>query len=464
MEPVPFLIVLLLLVTPAWGQGRQPAPPDKPFVTLSAETFTYRSFEDDHGGFYLIWPQTENETKTLIAQHIDGQGNVLWSEQGKSLVHPVAKEAYWEAGPDAKGGVLVTWEQDNRVWVRRFDADGKSLWRSKYERLSVSSTTQTFPTLVADGSGGAFVVWQEKFLPASPTGVLARSVLMMQHVNAAGAPLWTPAGSRVSLRPSDQKRPSIVYDGSAGMVVAWRDFRESASQLQIQRVDYQGTRLWGLQGVVITAPGGDPERPPHLGAVGAGSAVVAWKASSSGTDRIFMQRVDASGKLSWDPQGMELTRGNWQEWNPVLHGDGEGGTWVAWEDHRNSQNWVAYVQHLHIDGTSGWPAGETALTTVAADQGHLGITDDGQKGILTAWSDNRNGTLGVYLQEIDVNGKPLLGPDGLTIATQLVNPQNPQIISLTPGLAAVSWADAPSKGRWSLYWKRVSLTVPGGAK
>ena len=457
MERMPVLAFLLLLITPAWGQGRRPTPSDKPFVTVSAPTFAFRSFEDDHGGFYLIWPQIENETKSLIAQHFDAQGKAVGSERGKSLVHRIGMEAYWEAAPDAKGGVLVTWEQDNHVFIRRFNIDGNLVWPPKYERPSASDAAQTFPTLVADGSGGAFMVWQEK-------PVLARSVLMMQHINALGAPLWSAQGSRVSLRPSDQQRPRIVYDGSAGAIVAWNDFRESASQLQVQRVNYQGTRLWGLQGIVVTAPAGDPDRAPHLGDVGAGSAVLAWKASSSGTDRIFMQRIDASGKLSWDPQGMELSRGAWQEWNPVLHGDGEGGTWVAWEDHRNSQNWVAYVQHLHMDGSPGWAAGETALTTVAADQGHLGITDDGQKGILAAWSDNRQGTLGVYLQEIDGNGKPLLAPDGLLITTQLINPQTPQIISLTPGLAVVSWADAPSKGRWALYWKRVPLMASGGAK
>ena len=452
-----FLALLLLLVSPVWSQGRQPVPrSETPYVTLAANAFSFRTFEDDHGGFYLIWPQMENGQSTLMAQHMDAQGITLWPGLGLTLVQALDPDSAWDAAHDANGGVLLSWEKNGHVLAQRFDPNGKPAWEVRRERVSVDVSTQSAPTLVADGSGGAFVVWQDQ-LP------LPRQVLMAQHINAFGAPLWSSKGSRVSLRPSEQKSARIVYDGNAGVIVVWNDFREDASQLQAQRLNYQGNRLWGLEGILVTAPAGEPDRAPHLGEVGRGSAVFAWKASSSAADRLFLQLADASGKLRWG-QGIELNKGNWQEWNPVLHGDGAGGTWVAWEDFRNNQNWVAYAEHLKVDGTPGWPGIETAMTTIHSDQGHLGITDDGQGGILTSWVDNRNGTVGVYLQEINPQGTALLGPDGLLIVNHLVNPQSPRIISLTPGLAAVFWADAVSKGHWALYWKRVPLTPPGGSK
>jgi hypothetical protein len=384
---------------------------------------------------------------------------MTWGDPGKALLSSLDTGARWDLAADSKGGLLVTWEEAGHVSAQRFSPDGKSLWTRKTEALSASEATQRLPTLAPDGAGGVYVVWEERLAPGQG-GAVERWVLFAQHVNELGAPLWTANGSRVSLRPSDQRMPHAVYDGSAGVIVAWKDFRESASQLQVQRLNYQGNRLWGLEGIVLTAPAGDPARSPYLAAVGGGSGVFAWQASSAGSDRLFLQLVNASGKVVWSPQGSELDHGNWHEWNPVLHGDGQGGTWVGWEDYRNSLNWVIFIKHMHVTGASGWSGGEATVTTVQADQGRLDMTDDGQGGILAAWIDNRYGSIGLYLQEIDRNGKARLGTEGMTVATALVNPRRPEIVSLAPGQAGIAWVDTPAKGTWTLYWQVVGPLKP----
>jgi hypothetical protein len=448
-----FLILLAGCPVGVLAQGRQPPPPANPvpYVTETGKTFTFRSFEDDQGGFYLIWPRLENEKLTLMAQHVSPDEQITWQTPGLPLAS-VGIEGKWDAAPDSKGGILITWDDAGRVRAQSFDPSGKPRWPEKETAVSRSSFTQSGPIVAPDGSGGAYLVWQEKTANN-------RWVLMSQHVNAMGAHLWTMQGTRVSLRPSEQLFPVVVPDRAAGAIVAWQDFRENASQLQAQRLNYQGSRLWGQQGIVITAPAGDSKKAPHLAAVGGGAAVLSWQAPSSGVDRSFLQLATADGKLNWGPEGLEVSKGNWHEWNPVLYGDGEGGTWIGWEDYRNQTNWQVFVHHVVIQGPSPWPGGETALTNVSADQGRLSITDDRQGGLQAAWIDNRVGTTGLYLQVVDRQGQLRLGPAGFLVANQLKEPLTPQITGLGPGQAVICWADRPSKGVWNLYWKRLSPTL-----
>ena len=77
---------------------------------------------------------------------------------------------------------------------------------------------------------------------------------------------------------------------------------------------------------------------------------------------------------------------------------------------------------------------------------------DAQNGVLLAWIDNRNATIGLYAQEVDAQGNLLLGPTGFLVANELRNVSTPHLASLGPGKAVVCWADSPKKGRGSLYW------------
>jgi hypothetical protein len=443
------MVLAVLLPLPLLAQGRPPAVIKKPYVTETVKNFAFRAVEDDAGGFYLIWTRANASDRDLIAQHFDAGQKALWDEPGARLVSGTQGIA-WDAVADGKGGLLLAWMRDGHVFGERYTADGKAAWPERDARVNVSTNVQTGPSIAPDGAGGAYLVWQEKIVPD-------RGVLFCQHRNAMGAGIWPGGGIRVSLRPSNQRQPRAVFDGKAGVVIAWQDYRESASQLQAQRIDYQGNRVWGMEGQLITAPSGHPDRRPDVGAVGGGSAVFAWLASSSAANRIFLQLLDLTGKTDWMSQGLEVSQGSWAEWNPVLHGDGEGGTWVGWEDYRNATNWQVYAQHFHVDGKPLWQAGGVVLASVQADQGQLSLADNGQRGLMAAWVDNRFGTNGVYWQAISPEGEILLGPMGRVVADQLIEPKNPQILALNALQAVISWADQVAPDRWNLHWKQVQL-------
>src|SRR5262249_9421154 len=149
--------------------------------------------------------------------------------------------------------------------------------------VQMSSSTAIQPDAVPDATGGTLIVWREKL----PGG---RSVLMAQRLDSEGKRVWAEGGFRGSLRASGQTDPRAIYDNVSGMIVAYRDEVNQASELRVQRIDFQGNRLWTLEGLKVMAPVGLSEYP-QIAPLGTGEAVLAWTASTNQTNQIFLQKA-----------------------------------------------------------------------------------------------------------------------------------------------------------------------------
>ena len=108
---------------------------------------------------------------------------------------------------------------------------------------------QEFPAILPDGSGGAFIAWQD-FRNDGNYQVFA------QRVSASGLPLWSPNGIPVCTGTGDQLVPHLASDGSGGVIVTWNDTRALLSDIYCQHLSSIGEILWNPAGVAVcTAPG-----------------------------------------------------------------------------------------------------------------------------------------------------------------------------------------------------------------
>lgn len=439
----------LSLTSGLFAQGRvPPVPKPVPFLTERAKQFSFQAFEDDQGGYYLVWTQSQGDRYALFAQHTSSSGSTSWTDPGFVVAQGLPSTQEWDAFPDSKGGLQVVWTQSAQVHAQRLDLEHHPLWTDATEALTNSTFEQRMPTGVADGGGGVYVVWMEK-------RYADRTVLVGQHLSASGARMWGAEGQRLSLRPSDQRRPKVVSDGVAGIIAAWNDYREQSSQLQIQRLDYQGSMPWDPSGLLVTAPAAGTKGTPMVAAVGKGGAVVAWPVGDAGINRVYLQYIDGKGNFLWGPTGKTVSFEPQSKWNPLVYGDGQGGTWVGWEDYRSQTQWQVYLQHYHQDGNSAWER-EIALAPAGGGQGNLDLADDGQGGFFAAWIDNRYGSPSLFAQQISAEGVRLWGDGGKAIAQGLAKPQQLQVLSTAPGKAMVFWADEEKNGRWALYFTSLS--------
>src|SRR5262245_27023948 len=126
---------------------------------------------------------------------------------------------------DSCGGIIVGWEDVSNVtqlYVQRVDAFGQARWAKDGIPVAPPLSMQAlFMDIAPDGAGGAYVTWSDQQLAVNLRDVL------VQHVLASGVvdPAWPAAGVDLCPVAGDQKYPSIVADGFGGAIVVWTDER-----------------------------------------------------------------------------------------------------------------------------------------------------------------------------------------------------------------------------------------------
>jgi hypothetical protein len=99
-------------------------------------------------------------------------------------------------------------------------------------------------SIASDGAGGAIAAWWDG---RSGTNY----DIYAQRVKASGVVPWTAGGIVVSAGPTDQQFPTIAADGAGGAIVAWHDYRNGNGDIYAQRIEKHG--VWGHPDPTISA-------------------------------------------------------------------------------------------------------------------------------------------------------------------------------------------------------------------
>jgi len=83
---------------------------------------------------------------------------------------------------------------------------------------------QYSPAIVPDGTGGAFVAWEDNRSGTS-------SDIYVQRLDATGVPQWTPNGVPVCSAIGAQSAVAMASDGTGGAIVAWTDRRNGNNDI-----------------------------------------------------------------------------------------------------------------------------------------------------------------------------------------------------------------------------------------
>ena len=342
------------------------------------------------------------------------------------------------------------------------------------------------PLLVADGRGGAIVIWED----SRATGP-ANLLICAQHVLAGGGvdPSWPPAGLELGFTSIGLRGHAVVGDGAGGAIVAWADCRKAMGlpdeswiddrhlpdlDIYAQRVRASGTLdpRWPGQGrALCTARNAQKD----VTAVSDGNegAIVAWsdfRASRRGGKRhVYAQHVLGNGKVdaSWPADGREVCPARRLQSPQSLVPDGAGGAIVAWMDWRG-ENADLYAQHLRGSGAvdTTWPAAGRALCTAPGDQFDCGGVSDGAGGAIFAWQDYRLGDPSargmVYTQRVDAGGAldPTWPANGRTLCANEYPQYEPAITGDGTGGAIVAWVDYHRRPCAGIYVQRVLTSGP----
>ncbi len=294
------------------------------------------------------------------------------------------------------------------------------------------------PSIVGDGSSGVIVTWEESI----------GGDLYAQRIDASGTLVWGAGGTELSDTGSSH-HPQLVADGAGGAILTWADW--PSSTVHAQHLDALGNPLWAPGGVVASGFAGHAWIPtPASTSDGDGGAIIVWVDGYDEIDPnqgVRAQRVDASGSVLWGADGVVLGQGfSWVPWNATLTSDGAGGITAAWYAREDNHETDVLAQRVNSSGEVVWAAGGLEICSATGSQFDQRLVCDGTGGAIIVWTDTRHdpGARDIYAQRVDASGDVLWAVDGVPVCAVANRQSDPQVLADGVGGAIIVWFDERS--------------------
>lgn len=356
---------------------------------------------DAAGGAIVVWTDFRGGAASdIYAQRILAAGTVDWTLNGKLVCNAANDQEEAALVEDSFGGAIFAWvdmRNGNRdIFVARATSVGNLLWTGNGVSICTAADDQQDPVITTNGSSTATVAWRDR-RSGTNYDVYAR------RVNPAGTPQWTGNGVAVGFAANDQDSPTILSDGSTGVLVVWRDARNGNLNRDIyaQRLDSGGIPQWGANGLAVCDDLA-PQEVPLAVMDGAGGAFVAWHDYRSGASRLFAQRIDGNGAGQWTADGIAVASGGSSQFIDGLSPDGAGGVHVAFA--KQNSSFDGYVQRIDGSGALQWGATGTPVALKSDTQSLFAMGRDGGNGAIVVWEDHGTPTRQVFLQRVLASG------------------------------------------------------------
>ena len=343
-------------------------------------------------------------------------------------------------------------------------------WPANGRALSTAPGAQDHAAIVSDGAGGAIVTWQDGRNGDSDSGV----DIFAQHVLSSGIvdPNWPANGRALSAAPSTQAFPKIASDRSGGAIVTWHDFRSPASGVDIYAGHVLANGVvdpaWPVNGLALTTAAGS-QIDPAIVSDGGHGAIVAWTDARDVLNHIFAQRVLVTGAIApgWPANGLAVCTAPVEQITPAIASDGADGAIVTWQDLRNEVNHNPFVQHVLGSGSvdPAWPVNGRALSLSDGEATSGSIVVDGSGGAFVSWEED------AFVKSNHVFASGLLDPtfpvNGAFARLDLSFQLRPDLVAGGAGNAIVAWANNEIGAQFDIFAQLVGtesvLSVPGGA-
>jgi hypothetical protein len=334
---------------------------------------------DGSGGAVVIWSEPPHVAK------IDSGGNVEWQTDIPSI-----QEAIKEVIPDGSGGVIIAYIDGNgSISVLKIDAEGNRPWGE--DGVSLNLGDSYLSDIASDNLGGVIVVRY------------GYGNISAQRVDSGGNILWQTGGVRVCVSPAEEAQ--VVSDGSSGAIIAF----DYGSDIYAQRIDAEGNVLWGPDGVPICV-GPSLKHSPGIVDDGAGGAIVFFVSIENDYPAIHARRIDADGHKLWNEDVVLLPT----TYNALVS-DGSGGAITVGYSRDGTSG---EAQRLDATGRELWGPEGTALTF--HDLQSPLAAPDGCGGVLISWAavkftGDEVSQVSYYVQRVDAEGDVVWGDEGILL-------------------------------------------------
>jgi hypothetical protein len=418
-----------------------------PICTATSNQYYPQIVGDGAGGAIIAWWDGRPPSNHLYAQRVDAYGNPLWAANGVDL----CPNSNYQYNPiaittDDAGGAIVTW-RDGRIpegiYAQRIDADGNILWGNDAVTVCGENGNQQYPQIVADGSGGAVIVWEDQ--RSGDIDIYA------QRIDASGTALWTAGGVAICALSGAQEKPHIAADPFY-LFIAWQDYRNGNYDIFAQALDRGGAAQWTANGVAVCVTT-NAQTAPQILPTGYGGAIIVWQDYRTGAARVYLQHLNSVGNNQWTSNGIAVSGASGEQYRPRIVSDGTtAGSIVVWDTYYD-----IYAQRFNGVGAAQWTTDGVPVCAASGNQQYPRIAREESGGVMVVWSDYRTAyETDVYAQRLDGSGNARWASNGVGVSTGVGAQADPQIASDGARGAIVTWYDLrASNSNVDIYAQRI---------
>ncbi len=413
---------------------------------------------DGSGGSYIVWVDGRVAGPDIYAQHIDAAGVIKWTSDGIALCNAIDYQGSPAIIPDGNGGAIITWMDyrngnDNDIYAQHIDGNGTMLWDDNGKAIFKGTGDQAHPIVATDGTGGAIIAWLDQSIPG------ARDYkIKTERIDANGQLVWGSSSMAVTIADTvgTKSNPVIIADGNGGAIVAWTDFRSyyggnSATDIYAQRIDGTGSIRWGNNGKIVSNTNGY-EDFPAMASDGIGGAVITWQDDRNEVDQnIYAQRMSAGGTALWAANGIKVCDASKNQTYPVIISYQSGGVIIAWNDLRNFGGSAIYAQRVNGNGITQWTS-NGYFVSGDDSKAATSIIPDGNGGAIIAFESYSNSTSDIYATHL--SSTPAVEWTSV-ISNSAWSQKIPHLVSDNLGGATITWEDYRSNSNIDIYAQHV---------
>lgn len=357
---------------------------------------------------------------------------------------------------DGAGGAFVVWIEsaatdcDLRVQRVALGGDPAAGWPDGGRLLCAAPGTQTQPTVAPAGDGGAWFAWMDFREPR-------QSAIYLTRLDGAGSPMasFPEGGILVSNAGAASSDPALAPDGSGGAWLTWQQGQPGARTLRLKHFGLDGAPVpgWPTDGRALTDSTADALRSLAV-ADHAGGLYVVWVSSGGAGGELRLARIGANGEpaAGWPAQGVALASSPGFLLPGALDANADG-AFVAWSEHFEDST-AARIMRVGSSGViaSGWPVGGLALADSGTSSSPA-VSPDGAGGVYLAWVGTASDAepFGLRLGRVDAAGGVVSGwpADGVPVPNTGPGVHRPRLLAVDGGVVA-SWSESGGQGEGTI--------------
>jgi hypothetical protein len=252
---------------------------------------------------------------------------------------------------------------------------------------------QATPKIAPTTDGGCYIAWFD-----NRGGSYA---MYLQRINSNGSKVFGTDGMVISNNPQNSSLVDydLICDANNNAVLIFTDTRNGgAINPFAYMVSPAGTQMWGANGVTLSDSVNSFQAIPRVVATSDGNYIFIWRIGS-GPQKIAMQKLNSAGVKQWGTSPILITSGTAEnyDWCDMVPSD-NGSMIMMWSGYFgnfiSASNYKIYSQKFSSTGTRVWNGTQDTVYSLGRVSGFYEpkAFSDGNNGAVYQWQDDRNST------------------------------------------------------------------------